>query len=307
VDTCTGIAVDEEGQAFIAGRTLSLNFPIKKAYQKKLNGPQDAFISKVAADGRSLLFSTFLGGSNYEYAGDLALDGSGAIYIAGSTRSSDFPVKNAVQSANGGGYDAFIAKLSPKGDSLEYSTYLGGSNEDYILGVAVDASGAAYVTGYTYGYFPVKNAFQKTRKGKDDAFISKLAPDGKSLAFSTFLGGSGYDAGYSIAVDAANSAYVVGVAESANFPTQDAYQTSCSGSSDAFITIFDPSGTKLLTSTYLGGMYRERAKGLAIDANGIIYITGYTNSPDFPTAKPYQKTLKGDLDVFVLKFKRQDQ
>jgi len=307
-DGCQGVVLDKEGQAFVVGNTSSPNFPLKKAFQKKLAGFYDLFILKVAADGKSLLFSTLLGGSSSEIAGIApTIDDSGAFYIVGQTYSPDFPTKNAFQPVHGGGADAFIVKIPPEGKNLEYSTFLGGNGDDRSNGIAVDAGGAIYVTGYSAGGFPVKNAFQKTRKGGGDVFVTKLTSDGTSLIFSTYLGGSGWDQGYSIAVDAAHSIYIAGYTQSPNFPVKDAYQSKRSGSEDAFLTILDSSGKKLLTSTYLGGMYQEVAYRAIPESDGTICLTGITNSPDFQTLKAYQSTLKGDYDAFILKFKRQDQ
>lgn len=304
-DSSNGVVLDKEDQAYVVGTTSSPNFPLKKAFQKKLAGYNDLFILKVAADGKSLLFSTLLGGSSSENAGMAhAIDDSGALYIVGQTYSPDFPTKNAFQPVHGGGADAFIAKISPEGKNLEYSTFLGGNGDDRGNGIAVDAGGAIYVTGYSAGGFPVKNAFQKTRKGGGDVFVTKLTSDGTGLVFSTYLGGSGWDQGYSIALDAADSIYIAGYTQSPNFPVKDAYQSRRVGSEDAFLTILDSSGKKLLTSTYLGGIYKETAYQAIPESDGTIYLTGITNSPDFQTVKAYQSALKGDFDAFIVKFKR---
>jgi hypothetical protein len=302
-DECQRLVLDASGSLFLTGQTLSLDYPILKAYQKTHKGQYDIFVSKFAPDGKTLIYSTYLGGSGYEYGNALAIDGQGAAYIAGATEGEDFPIKNAFQPKKGGGpKDGFIAKLSSAGDELVYSSYLGGSSEDVCYAVAVDSAGAAYLTGLTDGSFPLKNAFQKIRKGSSDAFIAKVAPDDSSLVYSTFLGGSGFDRGGGIAVDGAGKAYIAGYTGSRNFPLKNPYQSVLKGSYDAFLSVFAPNGKSLVASTYLGGSYREWCWETSLGADGTILITGTTNSLDFPTLKPYQKSLKNGDDVFVLKF-----
>jgi hypothetical protein len=303
-DTGIAVALDAAGSFYVAGQTMSPDFPTEKAYQKSYKGGWDVFVSKFAPDGRSLEYSTYLGGAKDELSSGLTVDAAGAAYIAGYVDGAGLPVKNAFQPRYGGGYDdAFIAKLSPDGGRLIYSTYLGGNGKDISDQVAVDAAGAAYLTGYATGSFPLKNAFQKNRKGFWDAFITKVAPDGASLVYSTFLGGAGMDCGSGIAVDGDGKAYVAGLTCSRNFPLKDAYQSGLKGSMDAFLTILAPDGKSLVSSTYLGGSYRDVGNDVTLGADGTILVTGATISLDFPTLKPYQKSLKGGEDVFVVKFK----
>ena len=186
---------------------------------------------------------------------------------------------------------------------LLYSTYLGGSGDDRRgYAIAVDAAGSAYVTGQTQSTnFPTANPFQATDGGAADVFVTKLSAAGSHLLYSTYLGGSNDDLGYGIAVDAAGSAYVTGNTQSTNFPTVNPLQATNGGNYDAFVTKFSAAGSSLLYSTYLGGSDYDQSQGIAVDAAGNAYVTGYTGSTNFPTANPLQATNAGGFDVFVMK------
>ncbi len=198
-----------------------------------------------------------------------------------------------------------MTKLTPAGNALVYSTYLGGSGYDYGYGIAVDAAGSAYVTGMTRSTnFPTQSPYQATYQGGvHDAFVTKLTPAGNALVYSTYLGGSGNDEGYGIAVDGAGSAYVTGYTGSTNFPTQSPYQATYQGGNrDAFVTKLTPAGNALVYSTYLGGSGDDGGHGIAVDAAGSAYVTGNTTSTNFPTQSPYQATFQGgSCDAFVTK------
>ena len=305
-DWCTSIRADATGAAYVGGVTMSRDFPRKKAFQTALTGYADGFIAKVAPDGGSLLYSSYLGGNSQDRIDAIAVDASGQAILAGQTSSRNFPVKNPFQRSLGGGMDGFIAVLASSGSALVYSSYMGGPAQDFAKAVAVDAGGACYVTGSTNGKFPVKNAFQETRRGTFDAFVLKVDPKGRSLVYSSYLGGVSNDYGLAIAADGDGAAYVVGATKSRGFPVKSPYQASLRGGQDAFLTVVDPAGAKLLLSTFLGGAYREDGQGIVLGANGDILIGGVTNSPDLPSAgSPYQDALNGDYDAFVLKFSRE--
>ena len=252
-----------------------------------------------------LAYSTYLGGSSNDAASAIAIDLAGNAYITGWTTSTDFPTRGARQPASGGRYDAFVAKINATGSALVYSTYFGGSGDDYGQGIAVDASGQAYVAGRTdSNNFPTTpGAYQPvTGGGGGDAFVAKLDASGSTLVYSTYLGGSGFDAGYAIAIDAAGNAYVMGHNYLADFPTTPgAYQTTTHGVYDAFVTKLNPSGSGLVYSTYLGGTGDDGGLGIAVDALGNAYVTGTTNSSTFPLQNPRQSTFGGDYDAFVTK------
>jgi hypothetical protein len=279
------------GNAYIVGQTDSTDFPITNAIQPTIHGPTDSFVSKINADGTALVYSTYLGGSGGEEALGIAVDATGNAYIAGMTFSTDFPTANAIQPSYGGSLqDGFVTKINAAGDALVYSTYLGGTNGDQANGIAVDASGNAYVTGSTASPdFPTTDAIQPTNEGWD-AFVTKISANGANLLYSTYLGGSNGDYGTGIALDSADEAYVAGYTYSTDFPTANAVQPTNHGcprnfpSCDAFVTKISADGTGLVYSTYLGGTADDAAYGIAVDIHGNAYVTGETSSIDFPFA-----------------------
>ena len=299
-----GIAVDSSGSAYVTGRTASPNFPTQNPYQGTIGGGSyDAFITKLSSSGSALSYSTYLGGSSSDYGYGIAVDGSGNAYVTGETSSPNFPTQNPYQGTIGGSYDAFITKLSSSGSALSYSTFLGGNDWDFGYGIAVDGSGNAYVTGRTASpNFPTQNPYQGTIGGSYDAFITKLSSSGSALSYSTYLGGRSYDSGQGIAVDGSGNSYVTGETRSSDFPIQNPYQGAYAGNRDAFITKLSSSGSALSYSTYLGGSWGDLGRGIAVDGSGNAYVTGETQSNDFPIQNPYQGTLSGLPNVFITKF-----
>ncbi len=302
-----GVAVDENHCAYITGYTNSGSFPVTPgAFQTVFGGAYDAFVTKVSADGARLIYSTFLGGIDTEFGMAVAVDSQGCAYATGITLSGNFPVTpGAYQTALRGGIDAYIAKLSPTGASLVYSTYFGGNDVVWADAVAIDAQGCAYITGETTSInMPVTpGAFQRVYGGgSSDAFVTKLAADGSALVYSTYLGGSEYDGGNGIAVDAQNIAHVAGGTSSFNFPvTPGAFQTVYSGGfNDSFITKLAPDGGSLVGSTFLGGNGSDIAKCVALDQHGNVYTAGSTNSSNFPvTPQVIPSYFHGFLDAYV--------
>ena len=248
-DWGSGIAVDSAGSAYVTGGTYSTNFPTASPLQSAFSGNYDAFVTKLSVSGSALVYSTYLGGSASNMGKAIAVDSSGNAYVTGFTSSANFPTANAVQAAYGGGGDAFVLKLDPSGSTLLYSTHLGGSDSDLGSGIAVDSSGNAYVTGYTWSTnFPTATPLQAVYGGGYDAFVTKLNAAGSALLYSTYLGGSGREDGYGIAVDSAGNAYVTGSTASTNFPTANAFQPVFGGGSyDAFIAKI---GTGVAACTY---------------------------------------------------------
>jgi Beta-propeller repeat len=301
-----GIAVDVKGAAYITGLVESTRYPTQSPYQSTPSGPGDAFVTKLTPAGDALVYSTYLGGSAYDQGYGIAVDAQGSAYVMGTTQSSNFPTQSPYQASLQGTSNAFVTKLTPAGDALVYSTYLGtGSTADLgVGGIAVDASGAAYVTSDTQSStFPTQSAFQATLRGSSNAFVTKLSPAGNELVYSTYLGGAGTDQGGAIAVDGVGSAYITGSTGSYNFlTTKTAYQTALKGAGNAFVTKLSPAGDALVYSTYVGGSGGDGAVGIALDSNLSAYIVGSTNSTDFPTRSPVQATYQGgNLDAFVTK------
>ena len=258
-----------------------------------------------------LAYSSFLGGTGADEGKAIAVDAQGSAYITGYTSSSDYPTTVGAYDAShsGGNRDAFVTKFAPSGAGVEYSTYLGGLGNEEGNGIAVDGQGSAYVTGFTesVGFPTTAGAYDTTHNGgNDDAFVTKLAPSGTQLAYSTFLGGGHLDFAHAIAVDALGSAYVTGQAGSGDFPTTPgAYGRSHNGDYDAFVTKFVPSGGALAYSTLLGGaetIGSNFGHGVAVDAQGSAYVAG-SASASFPTtAGAYDRSHNGGThDLFMAK------
>jgi len=293
-----GIAVDNSGHAHVIGYTASTDFPTENPYQYH-QGVYDVFVTKFNSSGDGLVYSTYLGGSSYDYGEDIAVDGSGCAYLAGYTESNDFPTENPYQTDQDT-TDVFVAKLNSSGDGLVYSTYLGGDTIDIGYGIAVDGSGCAYIIGETHSSdFPTQNPFQ-TDQGGRDVFVVKLANDGGGLVYSTYLGGTNEDWGLDIAIESSGCAYAVGHSYSTDFPTLNSLHPR-QGALDIIVTKLNRRGNGLLYSTFLGGIGNDWAYGIAVDESGCAYITGLTASPDFPTENPFQATYTGTLDAVIAK------
>ena len=310
------IVVDASGVAYVTGETLdhTTDYPTTTgAFDTTPNGNFDVFVTKLNAAGSALAYSTFLGGSNYDYGYGIAVDTSGSTYVTGYTVSADYPTTGgAYDMGHNGASDVFVTKLNAAGSALAYSTFLGGSASDYGNGIAVDASGNAYVTGETFddttNYPTTGGAFDTSHNGGSDVFVTKLHALGTALIYSTFLGGSNIDRGNGIAVDASGSAYVTGNTFDTltDYPTTvGAYNVSPNGSYDAFVTKLNPIGNALTYSTFLGGNDADFGYGIAIDASGNTYVTGIAHdntATDYPTTPDaFQTQNNGGDDAFVSK------
>ena len=304
-DQAFGVAVDAADSAYVTGSTASTNFPAVGPVQSANGGGIDAFVSKLNPAGSALVYSSFLGGSGGDVGFGIALDSAANAYLTGATTSTNFPTASAFQAAFGGLRDAFVSKLNPAGSALVYSTYLGGNDiENRFSGaIAVDASGNAYLAGSTASTnFPIASPLQPALGGATDAFVSKLNAVGSALVYSTYLGGSGDDDAFGIAVDASGNANLTGSTTSTNFPIASPLQPALVGPSDAFMTRLNPTGSALLFSTYLGGdTGSEQGLNIALDSAGDAYLSGTTTSTNFPTAGPIQATLRGGSEAFVAK------
>jgi hypothetical protein len=314
-DEAMAVAVDSAGNAYVVGQCGSSNFPYTSgAYQTTKGSTYDAYVMKINPSGSARSYATLLGGNGTDYASAVAVDSAGCAYVVGSTYSSTgsdtFPTTGgAFQTTygKGGGGDGFITKLNPTGTGLIYSSYFGGSGTDACSGVAVDSNGCAYITGSTgSNNLPGSGSpgYKKTPSGNYDAFVAKVSATGSSLVYSTYLGGAGDENGSGIAIDSSGCAYVTGYTMSSNFPiTSGAYRTTYVGNQDAFVTKLSSSGTTLVYSTYLGGSAADSGQGIAVDAVNCAYVTGYTESANFPTTGGAFKTAYagGGSDAFVTK------
>lgn len=297
-----GVAIDVLGNVYVVGQTTSTIFSTQAPYQVHLSGFSDAFVSKLNPLGTALVYSTYLGGSGSEFGYSVAADLQGNAYVAGLTNSTDFPMAAALQPTNGGSQDGFVTKLTSTGLALTYSTYFGGSGDDFIAGLALDASNNVLLAGTTSSpNFASVGAFQQVRPGGNDAFVAKLNAAGSALLYRSYLGGTGNDAGTGIRVSSAGEAFVTGATASLDFLLAAPRQGASGGGFDAFVTRVNAAGSALIYSTYLGGSGADRGAALALDASGNAYVTGNTTSTNFPTASPYQAASGGGTDAFLSK------
>lgn len=304
-DQGNGIAVDSNGNAYVTGSTSSTNFPMVNAYNSNFGGVLDAFVLKLSATGNSLIYSTYIGGSLDDSGNGIALDSNGNAYVTGDSYSTNFPMVNAYNSTYGGSDDVIFFELSPSGNSILFSTYIGGSSSDSGNAISLDSSGGIYITGTTWSSnFPMLNAYNNTYGGNRDAFVCKFTTFktiSLSLAFSTYVGGSSQDDGYSISVDSSGNSYVTGDTYSSNFPTSHAYNSTYGGAQDAFVFKLNSAGNSLVYSTFIGGNNADQGNGIAVYSTGMVYITGVTSSSNFPTLHAYNSTFGGAQDAFVVK------
>ncbi len=308
-DLGADIAVDGSGSAYVVGREFAFaagDFPVTPgAFDTTLDNCCDAFVAKLNPSGSALSYSTYLGGDEVDEGRGIAVGSNGQAYVTGSTSSSDFPATAGADASLGGAEDAFVTRLNATGSALVYSTYLGGGGIDLGAAVAGDATGSAYVTGHTQsGDFPTTaGAYDGALGGPGDAFVAKLGA-GAVLSYATYLGGSGFDgdADMGIALDAAGRAFVTGDTSSSDFPTTPAaLDTTLGGSSDAFVAMLGATGSALVFSTYLGGGDFDGGNGIAVDAGGSAYVTGQTDSNDYPTTPGAYDTTLAVIDAFVTK------
>lgn len=300
----TGVTVDPADNAYISGNTSAPNFPTQTPFQAALAGGMDAFMTKFSVAGNSVVYSTYLGGAGDDFAYDMAVADDAAVFVVGSSNSANFPTTaSSVQPAKSGGRDGFLTHFSLAGNALLYSTYLGGSGEDEIFGMVIDAPMNAYLTGRTAsGDFPTLTPAQLLYGGgANDAFVTKISPNGGAIVYSTYLGGTGDDQGQGIAIDGAIDAFVTGSTTSANFPILSPFQDTLNGPSDAFVTKLNPSGSAYVYSTYLGGSGNDQGQGVGVDLVGSAFIAGWTESLNFPRWNPFQSIFGGVRDAFVTK------
>ncbi|GIK38103.1 MAG: hypothetical protein BroJett011_19360 [Chloroflexota bacterium] len=300
------IVLDASGNAYVLGSTSSLAFPTTAGAFDTSHSPagNDVFVTKLNPTGSGLVYSTYLGGNGEDYGYSLVLDNANNAYITGVTQSTDFPTTAGALDTTHSNVDndAFIAKLNSTGASLVYSTYLGGSGDDFGYGIDVDGSQNVFVTGMTYSapFSTTAGAYDTTYNGAGDAFVARLNTSGTALIYSTYLGGAQLDEGRDIAVFG-GSAYVTGATSSMTFPASvDAYDPSRNGGSDAFLVKMNTTGSGLIYGTFLGGSGDDFGNGLVIEENGSVYVAGETSSANMPTTAGAQDTsYNGSTDGFV--------
>jgi hypothetical protein len=317
-DRAHGVAVEPDGTAYVTGYTNSVDFPTTPGAHDTTRTHWDVFVTKLTPSG-SLVYSTYLGGNFADQGRAIAIDDSGSAYVTGYTGSSDFPITPGALDSSPAGYDAFITKLLPDGSGLAYSTFFGGGGVDEARGIAVGADGDAYITGRTDSVIPTTpGAFDRTYQPAQfcdpewdfgdavNAFVTRIDTTGSALVYSTFLGGEG-DSGEDIAVDDAGHAFVTGITFG-NFPTTEgafdrtSEYNGCSSFFQSFVTKFNPTGTALAYSTFIGDSTFGSEPAIAIDPTTNAYVVGHTGSADFPTTPGAADTTRsGSTDAYVTK------
>ncbi|MDF1541080.1 MAG: SBBP repeat-containing protein [Candidatus Thorarchaeota archaeon] len=301
----TDIAVDHFGNVYITGYTNSHDFPIDGYVETNQRGSYDCFVMKFNPTCELLLYSAIIGGTGSDRAYSIAVDNEGNAYVVGQTSSDNFPIVNSYDTSYNGGSDCFLFKLNPDGDTLLYSSYIGGSNSDSAESIFLDESGNVYIAGSTWSFeFPVTlGAFDESYNADGDGFVLKLNSVCDTLNFSTFFGGFGNDYLYSIVVDSVGAAYVAGMTTSRDIPTtSDAFDISFNGGYwDCMVFKLDSEGKKLNFSTYYGGSDSDDVSSILVDSYGDVYMVGTTSSTDFPSVYRHGNVLDRSDDCYVLK------
>ncbi|MDC1161897.1 SBBP repeat-containing protein [Tenacibaculum sp.] len=301
-----GIIIDKDGKIHIIGRTESNDFPTSdRALQPKSAGGIDAFITTLDSNGK-MLTSTYLGGSGDDIGFAIALDSIGQLYVAGTTNSSNFPIKNAIQEENKGEDDAFLAVIDPTRSVIKFASYFGGEKSERLYNIDLNSSGDVFMMGVTNSssYPTTGGAFQPDFGGVRDAFVTRINLQKRNVVYSTYLGGENNDDPRNLAVDEKGNIFIVGYTGSKNFPTVNNQKTKLCGRDDAFVTIFDSSGSFLHYSTFFGGEGRDFFEGIALGTDGSLTVSGGSSSTDFPTVNALQDTFVpgGRFDIVVTRF-----
>lgn len=306
-DFVSGATLDSQGNMILAGATSSKDFPLVNALvENSSTYDRDVFVFKLSPDGQEVIFSTYLGSASIYYSIDVTIDSNDNIIVTGSTSTSDFLVKNAYQENISDGTDAFITKITPDGQEIIFSTFLGGSNDDQIKRVTTDQDDNIIVIGVTSSseQFPIKNALEPNRSTSSwDVFLSKLSPDGQELFFSTFYGGTRPWGPAAIICDSNDNIIAAGETNSLGFPVVEAFQEDHGGGElDTFLSKISPDGQNISFSTYIGGSSSEGPIGITLDSKNNILLTGSTGSNDFKVKNAYQEDNNGWWDGFFLEF-----
>ncbi len=302
-----GVAVDAAGSAYVVGTTNSSppTFPTKVGPDLTYGGQRDAFVAKVSPSGTRLVYAGYIGGQAFENGAAVAVDPTGNAYVTGTTSSGpgSFPVTGGPDLTYNGGSDAFVAKVDASGTGLDYAGYVGGDSTENATGIAVDGSGQAYLTGWTFSdesSFPVAVGpdltFNSGPGALSDAYVAKVAASGADLDYAGYIGGDLDDTGNDVAVDGSGNAYVTGTTDAeSGFPLLVGPDLIFNGRPDAFITKVNASGAGYVYSGYIDG---DSGMGVEVDASGSAYVGGYTG-PELDVSVGPDLTFNGGKDAFV--------
>lgn len=316
IDQAKDIAIDASGCIFITGETISTDFPT--TVPGNLNPTQDnydVFLCKFTPDASTLLFSTYLGGKDWDIGHDIAIDNSGNVYVSGTTTSSDFPIQNPLKGELLPIFydicypDGFITKFSNTGEMILYSTFFGGTSSDQIYGMTLDKADQIYITGTTFSKdFPIVNPATNIVIGPYEAtfyiFVSKISAEGHAILYSTYIGARNYyQQGRKIAVDSSGNAYIAADfwGQGLGYPLVNPFQSELKGGAEGLFFKLSPQGNNILFMTYLGGSKDDRIQNVLIDKNGLPVICGWTDSSDFPVANTTMEYPKGQ-NAFLSQF-----
>ncbi len=303
VDSAEQVDFDAAGNVYVVGDTTSANLPVVNPLQGTLDGPSDGFVVKYAPAG-GVSYATYFGGSGDDYPKGIRVSANGAAFVGLYTNSSDLPTIDAIDpSFNGGQSDAYVAKLAPSGTSIVYSTYLGGAEADQLDAIAIDPLGALYVLSTTRSLnFPTVGALQPAIGGSSDFAVTKISPDGSTLLYSSFLGGTFEEVGSTIAVNALGAAIVGGYTVSADFPAVNSIQSAPQGFRAQIVAArVSPRGDRIEYATFVGGNGDDLARGGSLDAAGNFCLSALTNSSNFPTSFEFQSQEAGAVDAGLVK------
>ncbi len=298
-DAAYGLDLDTSGDVYVVGYTTSYDFPTVNAYNDTKGSLMDVILTKYDSTGQNILYSTFIGGNDDDFAYNLAIDSDDYCYIVGATGSSNYPTNNAMNSTNNGGYDVFITKIKPGESVLSYSTYLGSSGHDIARDIVVDSSGQAFFVGFAeQGDYPLRNEIM-TFQGIRDIIITGINSTGTGTIFSTYLGTSNFDEAEAIVQGSGGHLYITGSTYGNGIPMSNALDASHSGNWDVVVARLTPTHDGIGFATMLGGPNEEKAHGIDVHSDGSIIVVGHTNSETFPTEDAFNETFAGAVDAFV--------
>ncbi|MHA2201378.1 MAG: SBBP repeat-containing protein, partial [Candidatus Thorarchaeota archaeon] len=305
------VALDSEGNAYVVGEAQSDFFYTLNGYDSSVDNI-DAFLTKFDGEDGDIIYSTVIGGSEREIGYAVTVDSDGNAYIGGSTTSSNYPLANPYDDIYEDVGEAFLSKFGPNGDTLLFSTYLGGKH--YTPPVTLGPGQAIYnlemapdndiiLSGFARTpNFPTVGGLYTSLAGETDCFVAKMDTTSSHLVFSTLIGGSDYEIPFDLEVDESGTIYVSGYTKSPNFPFVSGYSDTLRGESDAFFFVLEKNGTQLLHSSYLGGSDSDYGFGVGVDAQGNVYVSGYGSSADFPVTMDGNFSVKGGIDCFITRF-----
>lgn len=301
-DYLLGVTINEsDGSVFVCGSTESSDFPLAKELSTTLSGPSDAFVTAISADGSTLEFSTYIGGSAEDTARTMSYSAGGAVYVAGVTLSSNFVTAQTFGPTDGSSADGYALRIDDSTFTITHSMRLGGSEIDAFFSSAVDAAGQVCLSGVSHSEgLPTVNAYQSFHAGGGDMYLTMLSPDLSTIVYGGYFGGSGIEVARDISLDSSGYVYITGEETSADLPLWRAYQGSLNGTSDAVAVKLNLQAPMLSYSSYCGGWHYQGTLGGGLSADGLYCVVGTTKSSDYPQVNSFQPTLAGGVfDGFV--------